>query len=372
MKVVGKPLHWASRHKALLLAGATVASFGMVGLPAAAALWGGSRLVRVATRGPRNLIRNNAKKAAENVKRSYQDNRTAASEYLEELGEAKDKVWNSTARKKVTAGGGKVLRKARDTAGSVPAVRYLSQGTKDTAHAFKHKARNARQIMGIAKEIRRDDTEDKRERRQDRRDEISDKLHNWRDEQGAHLRHRITGEPMPPRALTARPTRPDSIESEGDQPAWEEIYGPDNQPLANVNVGAEPPPGTAEPSLRPPVDTSDLAIPGQGEPPPAQVLYNPRGEVVAGSPPRPEQQRQRQRAKPPARKKIHIPGQDTQNRRGRRFDVVRRGGRLEQAPYDLSKSPAPSRRQNDPGPLLWTPDQRQRGGPPAAGAGPRR
>ena len=59
----GKPLQWASQHKALILAGATVGAFGAAGLAPAAIVWGGARLARIATRGPRNMVRNNAQKA---------------------------------------------------------------------------------------------------------------------------------------------------------------------------------------------------------------------------------------------------------------------------------------------------------------------
>ena len=68
----GKPLHWASQHKALLFAGATVGAFGAVGLAPAAVVWGGARLARVATRGPRNMVRNHAQKAMGKVQRHRQ------------------------------------------------------------------------------------------------------------------------------------------------------------------------------------------------------------------------------------------------------------------------------------------------------------
>ena len=84
--VAGKPLHWASQHKALLFAGATVAGFGAAGLVPAAMIWGGARVFRTATRGPRNMIRNKTQETMERAKVALNQNQQARQQLLQFVG----------------------------------------------------------------------------------------------------------------------------------------------------------------------------------------------------------------------------------------------------------------------------------------------
>ena len=166
----GKPLHWASQHKALILAGATVGAFGAAGLAPAAIVWGGARLARVATRGPRNLIRNNAQKAMGKAKEIAVDHGGTTKTALDAVTSKSKEVWKSDLVSLQRERGKQVLAKAHHAAATKPGLKYMTHSAHSVAsgvasgvaHAAQSVQQTAHQVSTITsrtREINREKTQ---------------------------------------------------------------------------------------------------------------------------------------------------------------------------------------------------------------------
>ena len=167
-----KPLQWASRHKALLLAGATVAGFGAAGLVPAAMIWGGARVFRTATRGPRNMIRNKTKEAAGRAKVVLDQKRVAVQDAMENVrrvsrpagefigdqsrraggfvGAQSRRAWNSDLATLGKTRANKVIARAHETTMSMPGTRHVYQAAMAAPAGVAHAADRTREAVADA------------------------------------------------------------------------------------------------------------------------------------------------------------------------------------------------------------------------------
>ena len=155
MPYAGKPLQWASQHKALIFAGATVGAFGAVGLAPAAIVWGGARLARIATRGPRNMVRNKAQQAMGKAKEIAADHGGTVKTALGVVTSRSKEVWKSDLVSLQRERGKQVLAKAHNAAMTKPGLKYLTHSAHSAARGVASGVASATQpVKQIAHKVR--------------------------------------------------------------------------------------------------------------------------------------------------------------------------------------------------------------------------